>query len=178
MIVGPDYVFISTPKCATHTMYDVLRKDFGGKRLKPYHRREVLEADQNKFRFTIVRNPYSRAVCMWWIMTNSKFYSEPYHKTVRRKNLLDYLKWVMIPSNQVRRMKILTWTQSQWHPEKIKFIKLETLQQDFDNLPFVDKKVKLPRHLKRTPEGLNVLTDEAKVLIREWCAEDFRRFDY
>ncbi len=178
MIIGPDYVFISTPKCATHTMYDVLQKDFGGKRLKPYHRREVPDEHKDKFRFTAVRNPYSRAVCMWWIMTNSKFYSEPYHKTVRRKNLINYLNWVRVPSNQVRRMKILTWTQCQWHPNDIEFIKLESLQEDFDALPFVNKKIILPRHLKRTPEVLNVLNAETRALIREWCAEDFRRFDY
>ena len=178
MIVNDDYVFISTPKCATHSLYYVLQEYFGGRRIKPYHRREVPESHADRFRFTVVRNPYSRAVCMWWIITNSQRYHENYKWYVRSTSFEAYLKWAMSKSNGVRRLKILTWTQSQWHPEPINYIKLESLQNDFNKLPFVNKKIEMPKLLKRTPNNLKVLTAVTRELIKELCSEDFRRFDY
>ena len=176
MIVNKDYVFISTPKCATHTMYDVLQTHFEGKRLKPYHRREVPEEYKDVKRFTVVRNPYSRAVCMWWVIIHGKRYFEQYRSYVSSATFEAYLKWVMKPSNGTRRLNILTATQSDWHPRPINYLNIETLQEEFDNL--FCRKVILPKHLKRTPETLNVLNNTTREMIREWCKDDFRRFDY
>jgi len=61
------WVFVSTPKCATNSLYQVLQERFGGVRQKPgFHINRVPPKAKEYFRFTVVRNPFSRAVAIWW----------------------------------------------------------------------------------------------------------------
>ena len=64
MIIHPDgWVFVSTMKCATNTMYKVL-PEIGGHRVQGgFHARPRVRIYDTHF--SVCRNPYDRAVSIW-----------------------------------------------------------------------------------------------------------------
>ena len=61
------FVYISTPKACTHTVYEILRKHYSQGLLElAFHSTVIPDKYRDYFRWTIVRNPYSRAVSLWW----------------------------------------------------------------------------------------------------------------
>jgi len=55
-------LFISTPKAATYTMYEVLTKYYGGVRVGGWHHDEIPDDCKDYFRFGICRHPFARLV--------------------------------------------------------------------------------------------------------------------
>jgi len=62
-----NFLFVSSPKCGTITFYNLLERVFGASRVGcGFHANVVPEEHKDLFRWTITRNPYERAVSLWW----------------------------------------------------------------------------------------------------------------
>ena len=69
MVILPDqgWVWVSVPKSGTHTMYDVLERSYPTSfRGSHFHCRRPAKEWEHLPRFVVVRNPYRRAVSLWW----------------------------------------------------------------------------------------------------------------
>ncbi len=70
------WVFVSIPKCYTHTMYKLLCEPcFGGRRWQGYHTYTLPPNFKRKglFLFANTRNPYDRIVSIWRAHSRVKF---------------------------------------------------------------------------------------------------------
>ena len=137
MIVGPDYVFISTRKAGTCSLYELLQEHFGGRRVGSFHAHTSSEIGDKSI-FTTCRDPFSRMVSMWWYLTHrgdrSRFFDE-----------MGFQEFCVLCSKRPRK----EWLESQcdrhakFNPSHV--VHLEFLVPEFNKLPFVDKEVTFPR---------------------------------
>ena len=188
-------VFIGTPKAACNAMYAWLERNLEGLR-ESFHRRDVPDEAKDYWRFTVVRNPYSRAVSMWWSLTGQGGAKEyPATESLRREegdtSLPAFLRWVLRrwPEYVCERLPD-GWLgpQTLWlrPAEPLNaFLHLECLEKDLEMAIKM-----LGRHGDVPPvERLNEtrtqygpwekhMTPEVVELIDAWAGEDFERFGY
>jgi hypothetical protein len=139
------FVFVSTPKAATHSMYQTLRSSFNVqlKTLEDSRMHcNILDPNtESYYKFTVVRNPFSRAVSSWWqIIKNSKQqtnfkdrYFDQYDSTFQ--SFTSFLLELETFGQHPRMFD----SQHFWH-NGITFdtiLKLESIQKDYNCLPFV-----------------------------------------
>ena len=186
------YIFISTPKCGTHTMFKLLTKYFDGKRVRTngYHSTVIPDnIDINEYTvFTTVRNPYTRLVALWHsILYVRDDYTNSWSKYLPDKSLESFVKLLAENKNNVRAIKAkmpkLVTPQYLWvknMPHKTKFLHIENITEDFDALDFVKNKTySIPHELKRNhikwPEikNNNIITH-----ANLWAGNDFELFNY
>lgn len=186
MIIGPDYVFISVPKAGTHTMYWILKNHFGGKQQKgAYHQKNVPKAHRKKFLFTMVRNPYARAVSAWTSLTKTDpRYKKAWVKQAGGPDFESFMRLIAINRPKTRLPGIIAPIPMHEWIGGIKFdkiIKIENLANDIHTLPFIkDAEFKIPQLLKRTDkdEYEKYLDDKTIPLIHKWAKTDFKDFGY
>jgi hypothetical protein len=190
------FVFVSTPKAGTHSMFPFLEKHYGGLRQTgPYHRREVPPKCEDYFIFAVVRNPYNRAVSAWWHLLYRMPYREIWRPIVGAVDFAHFVKWACAwrarhnawPPN---RGNEVLHNQTEWlsvMPRLDAVLHLETLAQDFSRLPFC---VGEPIIQRRNSGGKGVevsdygrwedyMTPEAvKMIAMQWAQPDFKRFGY
>lgn len=188
MMIGPDFIFISTMKCATYTMFEVLSQYGGERKGGPHERPYNLVNSKNKFSFSICRNPYSRAVSIWWYACLPHLENIPvntrnldFRKLVRDyTNFEPFALWL----NSSQRTGGLTNTQEEWLKGMNidKYLHIENLQTEFLSLPFVNVAPKKWPILNQTrnvrKHYSEYLTPKAIKAIQEWAKEDFIKFGY
>ena len=190
---NPPFVFISTPRAGTHSMYHFLCERFGLEKPSaglPFHRRAVPSKYVRYFRFTTCRNPYPRAVSGWWALSRHRRYREEWLPRFGSEDFTDAMRWRagQIPKLTGRAANIL-WSQAIWQdgftypPHKV--LRLEAIDAETTSLPFIGEAVKVARLGPHYGTGImeygdwkQIMTDEAAEHIRRWAAEDFRRFNY
>lgn len=182
------WLFVSTTKCATRTMYAVLPK-FGFERTGGFHGRPGKRfADYHKF--AVCRNPLSRAVSTWWSTCMRDHDRYGFKKAMGEGNwdyFPTFVKW--LTCEDVLRHP-LTCTQSDWHRDTgvEMFLRMESLTEDFLHMPFVDGDTARDMLGRALPvEGAtrplrepwqHYHTPETVDLLATWAAEDFERFGY
>ena len=176
MVIGPDYVFVSTPKCATNTMYDVLPKHFYGKRIGAWHNNRPPKRSAWKHTWTIVRNPYDRAVSIWGSTSTSTRYN--YWELAGGKSFAAFAAWLARhpdTGNPVI-MPMHKWLSG---VRLDSVIHLESLREDMNKMPFW-RDVELPRLNKQSRcEWTVYYTDDSiGANIRTWAGTDFEMFGY
>jgi len=204
VIIAPDksWVFISTPKCASHTLYDVLQRVYKGEKAEggAYHRRDKSnkmtdEQWASAQLYTCVRDPWSRAVGAWGRMVDPRLSDDPNpkglpdSKGVLRGTPIDFpefVKW-MISTPQTRPIyqPCSEWLAPVIH--RVHAWHLETLDEDMRASGF-DKHDKLPCLWSAEERGIprrrndahwwGMVDEETQAAFREWAAEDIRRFGY
>lgn len=179
-------VFISTPKAATRTLYHVLTSAlYGGDPIYGIdsHRVDVPPYMAGLWRFGIVRNPYSRAVSLWWSTTQREgdrygcraacggghISFDRFCKMLatRSHRPTDYL---FMP--QVERLRGVTLNCT---------MRYETINTDFHGLPFwrgPTGGLPLRNVSERPGSWRGYMTDEAASAIRAWAGPDFDSYDY
>ncbi len=157
-------------------MYDVLERHFGGKRYLEYHYRKSPSYAKEWLHFSVVRNPYSRAVASWmWAL-----------KTEGGSRV-----WKDLPDREFETYaKYLTTTTQAWFPmiaqgewlakSKVsRVIKIERLEDAFFELPFVTERIEMPK-LNPTdhPHWRELMTPSIVDAVRLWAGDDFGRYGY
>lgn len=180
-------IFVSVPKCGTRTMYTkVLPQHYGGQRFGGHHETRVPDHARDWFTFTIVRDPYQRAVSLWWSTTQRakektrdrygfrKNVPEPDSLESFMRYLVEHKPCVMsLGPNQVQHLQGVRLDR---------VLRLENLDEDFKRLPFYSGR---PNPLPVVNETVSerqhwatYMTGDVVQLIEEWAFEDFLRFEY
>ena len=189
MMRGPDnsWLFVSTPKCATHSMYAALA-ELGGVRVGSFHATPSRgDVHRGTYVFSVCRHPLSRAVSLWRYLdakasdNNHAVYEEVRQHCGAPVDFPGFVRWlVSTPTRDFNRQAIVL-TQSAWHSRKVvtRFLRLESLAQDFEGLPF-DTDGVLPHRLNATPRRpwQDYHTPETVGMLATWAADDFARFGY
>jgi len=213
MLVNHDlrYVYVSVPKAGTHTMFYVLSRFYGGlwhnrktgqyeppKRDKhplwierygsgpicvPHHPHEIPPECRDYFKFSVVRDPYTRAVSAWRSTTLPG--KHILKQCPNPENLSLWLKWATAVKHYhpaVRRQVDQLRPVSQYDA----ILHLESLAAEFCSLPFWDGRPKkwpgresvltLPGQYSNGPE--ETLSPDDVALVNKFYAADFEAFDY
>lgn len=202
------FAFISTMKCATNSLTEALVREFDGVMPGDLHERRMALVPPGYFTFSVCRNPYTRAISLWWstCMRNDLDRYGFRRACPEPDSLTGFMRWV----NGLRTMPHeLLLTQSEWHRHTRidRFLKVEHLQAEFEALPFTRPGARLgllnattteqqgvmdlrrlqagdgdralsTRPQRRRGEADEYLTAEAVGAIQRWAAEDFDRFGY
>lgn len=185
------YVFISTPKTGTHTMFNLLINQFDGQRVvtNGFHSTKIpneINIDEYTI-FTTVRNPYDRFVALWYsILYVREDYIQSWSQYLSDKSLESFAIFInnqdFIQNKSKVRLAQLVIPQYKWvsfMPKKTIILHLENLNQEFHELSFVNKKCSIPHNLKREHESWDRLKNSKVTdLINKWAEYDFQLFGY
>jgi hypothetical protein len=182
------FVFISTPKTGTHTMYKILPDEYEGVQKEgPYHQTEVSEEFSDYFIFTTVRNPFERMVSIWHALIERDNYRNIFLPLVGGVEFIDFVKWItkLEPDERPKgKGGVLLHPQSYWLKgvSLDKFIKIENVDEEFSMLPFYIQSTEhkeIPKVLARKhKKWKDVKCNESRELIVRWAKEDFEIFNY
>jgi len=194
------FVFVSTRKACTHTIYQILDEHFSkGLVQLGFHRNLIPRKYLGFFRWTMVRNPYSRAVSIWW----SGCRCHPEDRYGIRKgcgsgdDFKKFALWLPTTSEEQRIYEPLLMNQTEWLKplEPITTIKVEHMEKELPLLPFWNPKIKIPKlnttkskiedqstkegsHISR-PSWQEMCSDEEiQKAIQQWAGSDFKKFKY
>lgn len=183
MIISEVYrvAYIAPPKTATRTMYGVMKRYFQGKQ-QGDHTLRVPEEYKDFTTIIVIRNPYDRFVSMWMAAT-TRGDRYGFIKQTGSDNIVDGARMLVDLNVTSGKGHPLKWSQAIYHREnRIDYcIRLETLEQDFMDLPFVDKEVKFshanPTEAK-SKHWSEYYTDELIDLVNQFYKDDFELLPY
>lgn len=180
MVIHPDqkWCFVSTMKCATNTLYEILPKIGGHKVQECFHPRPTIRLAD--IHFTVCRNPYSRAVSIW--ASTCLRDGDRYNAIKRIKseggdpnNFDDFCKYCLVGDPRI-------WTphewlfrnQHSWWDTTIidRILHMENLHQELQQI--VGKIPELPTKNKSDHNPWAVYTSpDAIEIINQWAPRDF-----
>ena len=174
-------VFVSTPKCATNTMYEVLKAEYGGQQTgDAFHWNRVPRECLDWFSFTVCRNPYARAVSVWASSRGAERYG------VRDRVGSDEIRplFEYLLSNPPWRSMFMA--QHEWlaNVRLNTVLRLEDLENELWRLTFWTGSSTLPRKNPtypdmRKPWKWYYEQDAAlQPLVEQWAGLDFERYGY
>ena len=172
-------------------MYHIL-PEYGGKRVGGFHERDVQAInDKNYFSFTVCRNPYARAVSLWWSTCRPDLPTEWDHygfrETVKKYTSFEvFIVWLAglgKVTNRQRPAAKVSQTIWQGGMRLDHFIHIKNLEEEFNALPFVN----MPetgltlfsnesRYSKK--HYTEYLTPKAIEAVQKWAFADFKKFGY
>ncbi len=196
------YIFASTPKAGTHSMYHLLEKYFDGTRVPnpnqyhhTIHTRNIPVQYKDYFKFTIVSNPFRRAIACWKPLA---FY-EPYRikrgwlKELGGEEFVYYTRYIkkMSKSQKTPPKKYMIWSQSKLHDfmEYDRVLNLQNLQEEFNELPFVKEEIQTenvfsankkekPHFYENEDDWKKEYNDECIQNVLEAWGNDFEKYGY
>jgi hypothetical protein len=188
------YVFVSVMKSGTHSMYNILQKKFKGMHYPrdfngnngrgPYHVNVIPEKYSEYYKFTVVRNPYSRAISAWNVCVNIEPYCSNYKNVLKDKTFLEFSQWLASFKAPGRAGYVVEpmhkWLQPAGSFDKI--IHIEDIDTEFKELPFTESvsRFKIPNLLDRTDKEnwKQNYTQEIADNVFNWAKKDFELYGY
>ncbi len=194
------FVFISTPKACTHTIYNILEEHYSeGLSKAGFHNNKVRPQHKDYYRWTVVRNPFERAVSIWWSgcrlahLDQYKFRKE----SGTQYDFTKFIIWLADVPKEKRWFEPLMMNQSEWldPAEPIQALHLENLEKELPQLSFWKEGIDIPQ-LNTTTEKIEVQSEaEGQTIVRpsmselykdeeafeavlKWAGPDFDRFGY
>lgn len=177
------FVFVSTPKAGTHSMYELLGQ-YGAHRYGGYHETHLPPDVKGYYHFTTCRHPIDRLVAAWYSLLFHSDHRDAFVRHVGNDTLPAFLRWVMKHPNHRNligpgKMTITPQSVRLKHLRLDGVIRMERLAQDFANLPFVDAPVDIPHALSRPHPPWHVLIPEPLLHdVVRWLAPDFQCLPY
>ena len=166
--------FLSIPKCASQAMKLALSRDFYA---VPRHEARA------KRSFSICRNPFERAVSIWYATCVREDKSRTFSGWRRQcKNFSECLGLIMTDHKYFgTQVEML----NHWYdrkPEQVtEWLCLESIDEDFARLPFVPDKYQLPifnTTLEEREPWPSYYTPLERDLVLSWASQDFKAFGY
>lgn len=183
------FAFVSTVKGGTNSLYRVLNEHFEGARYGTFHHNDVSDIPPNWFLFTTCRNPYTRAVSVWYssCMRGEDRYGLR-QLCPNPDSFEAFAEWAALMQSQLGRLTLaqqeLLRTQTQHHagiPFQ-RILRVEQLEQEFNTLPFVGANyIQIPELNSTQSLRSNTdehLTDRAILAVRRWMQPDFDNYGY
>ena len=194
------FVFVSTPKAATMTLYKVLSSCYGPLVRVGWHTIMVpKDFRRGYFVWTVCRNPYTRALSSWWSTMgsgrkhpNGKLY---YPKLPRGMSFEGFVEWMTDPNREPgggRKLDTHFITSQsarlgeyQRPPDQV--LRFEKLHEEFRTLPFYNGGPKEwpwintsegKQEVSKLPAPHMVFTQRAADCIWGWDRAVFERFGY
>jgi hypothetical protein len=174
-------------------MYDVL-PSYGGVRVGGFHDRRVPKHAAGWMKLGIVRDPYDRALSIWWATQFSKGNKDIIASVTRTQGEYNFKAFCLWMSGKFTRGRHgihgarwgLFRPMHEWY-KKVRithWLHTESLEAEFNALPFVEAPVKLPyvntsaEKKKGRPTLEDAMTPDIQAIIEEWAGEDFETFGY
>ncbi len=183
------YAFVSTVKGGTNSLYRMLIDQYSGARYGTFHHNDVSDIPPNWFLFTTCRNPYTRAISIWYstCMRGKDRYGFR-QMCPDPDSFVAFAEWAALMQSQLGRLastqRELLQTQTQHHagiPFQ-RILRTEQLEQEFNTLPFVGSEYRQLPALNVTHSQRSCLedylTDRAILAVRRWMEPDFENYGY
>ena len=194
------FVYLSTPKAGTHTICKLLEEFFPkGLMENGLHNVNIPSCYARYSRWTVVRNPYSRAVSLWW--SACRLCPEDIYGFRKgcgaAEDFRKFILWLASTPMADRFQEPLMLSQAEWlRPvEPVLAIHLEQLEEGLASLPFWRDGIMIPKLNTTTEKILAQSRKEQRTILRprwqdycrsqqiqdavmEWAGEDFERFGY
>ncbi len=194
------FVYISTPKVCTHSIYSVLSEHyFEGLIENGLHEVRIPAEYQSYFRWTVCRNPYTRAVSLWW--SACRLHPPDIYGFRKGCGAVDdfrrFVVWLSRVRAEDREREPLMMNQTEWleSVEPITAVHVERLEEEISKLDFWKPGIVVPqlntttekietqskeegRSIERPPWKELYRNKEAREAILLWAGEDFIRFRY
>lgn len=170
------FVYVSITKTGSRSIIKLLQDTYGCDNIghpmavipKPY---------EDYYSFLVVRNPYERMVSWWWAICKAEGDRYGHKRELREAGLTESLSDFAIlwerKGDYSQAVHITT-------NKKIdKVLKLESIEEDFNSLPFVTSPVTIPKiNTHARPSWQELLDDKSEKLIRRIYSDDFKLFGY
>lgn len=193
MVIGPDYLFIATPKTASRSMRSWLETRFGGRRPKAFWHHEIkipprptVKIPTLKYIFTTRRHPIRRMISWWYF--NTWHATRPSNRSLRQ-----HIEWLLATSNkmpahrsQIEFFQAVSVPPKFGKPSRHQF-PMESMERDV--LELLGRKqedvCRLPKVTGRRQEGYKELKshsldliEEVKDIFLQHSRPDFEAFGY
>jgi len=139
---SPQFVYLEMPKCGSTAVREFILRNYRVQQ-RDRHGNRIPKPNQSYFTFGNCRNPYTRAVSLWWGLVGEgpPGMTNWVPKLPRRMPWQDFLAWYLgdrtyPPPHTVDQSKFLIRTTA--------ILRMEHLSDDFAALPFVQAPVELP----------------------------------
>ena len=170
------FVFLRNPKTASRSVSEALSKEFNVRQVGIYHDWQIPEEFVGHFVFTVVRNPYVRAVSGWMHWAGAykggkitfDEWTKRLIKPVGKENII-------FPKGRhwKRQTQILDQISSDVH-----LIYYENLAEGLNSLPFVDNIVLPYVGVQNYGDWKTYYTPQIEARVYQACEEDFNRLGY
>ena len=187
------YVFISVMKSGTHSMYNYLVKNYNGLHFTrgkilhdggKYHTNIIPKENKNYYKFTLVRNPYSRAISVYNVCKNVDPYKGSYIDIIGN-DFLSFCEWLSSEKCKTNPGRAGFVARPQWEwlapcGQFDKILHVETIEDELKDLPFIDNDIKFPNLLERTDKSKwkEFYNQQTADLIYKWAKKDFELYGY
>jgi hypothetical protein len=167
-LLNGEWLFVSTRKCATNSMYEALP----GKRIEGFH--GIPDTRLAPIHWTIVRNPYDRALSIWGSTCN-----RPGDKYGAKFRLGDDLSFKNFAKRilAVKSFHKPIFANMSFHHDLFMlddYVQIENLNEGVKRITGLD--INIP-HLN-TSKHEYVMDEEDIYNVNLWAGEDFNRYNY
>lgn len=184
MIVSDRYnfIYIAIPKCGTNTMEAILTKYFDAHMLRPIYGTNIPPKHKGKILFANIRNPFHRAVSIWWAGYNAE--------SSDIRDFFNFAEWLAGNGNSHDVYPIFN-SQSYFLKDLAidYFIRLEKLKEGLMSMPFLPsdivRNIEIPKlncNLDRNGgyKDYHHYFKNRKIIeyIKEWARYDFSLGNY
>lgn len=158
-------------------------KSLGGKHHGEFHETVIPERCKDYFIFTTFRDPFERTVAAWNSLLFQDKYQSYFIDKIGSTSFEDFVEWLVTLPNDgslsFTGSPVLNPQTSRFDFEKVDAIlQIENIEEDFFALPFVTKRINIPKNLSREHQTWDELkTDQLEVLLSDWLKADINKFE-
>jgi hypothetical protein len=179
MLICDEYkwIFLRNPKTASRSVSYALENIFVTRRYPPFHNWIIPKELKEYFVFTTVRNPYARAISSWqaWIKKGLVKFGKSKYSLNFEKFFEDLNSGKINGRNYDWRRQVGVIDKI----EEVHILRYESLEKDFNDLPFIDQQIVLPQiGIQNYDDWQGYYTPDLEAKVYEFLKNDFERFGY